>query len=490
MDYGQRIARERAKAKYAAKRAKAAQSRDSHRSRNTNLETFPLRDYAPEKRLRIDWSDTTTKNTSGSVARRLRGSDGSPRLCLLNMPTGTGKTITAIAALGALQRDSHKQLTFGIVAPAKLVHSHHWHERLAAWNRDNPSNQLQPAFIETHTRLANILTSKTGCSQVYDLLTSDGILVEDEAHAYKNPTSKRSKALQKIADIRRLGLTATPLSVDVVSDIGGYLIQAGYYKNKSRYYKETGLDERLDKHYQPMVYDDDGRLSSALWPAWPLVKSQWHTTLYVPDVSLAVNELPEVDSHVLRIHANDSLDSDIRSLKRAYDKRMFDSSTDFVHELQNRILDDEQRLTRLADVLNLHPGSQPLVFYFHTRAADSIETFLLQRGVSCQRIDGSTDIADIDVTDTSRPILVQYLAGAEGIEFPLSRVSVFYENQPSAIRLEQARGRNRRKGMDGKVSHYYLLSDISFEVEVFERVQAREELSNELLAEIAEKHLG
>ena len=55
-------------------------------------------------------------------------------------------------------------------------------------------------------------------------LTFKGIVVIDEVHGFKNPVSKRSKQLQKLGELHKIGVTATPLTNNRILDMSSYLI--------------------------------------------------------------------------------------------------------------------------------------------------------------------------------------------------------------------------------------------------------------------------
>ena len=53
------------------------------------------------------------------------------------------------------------------------------------------------------------------------------------------------KQLQKFGNFKKLGLSATPLTNDVIMDSASYLIMGGYYKNKTAFMNESGLNDWL-----------------------------------------------------------------------------------------------------------------------------------------------------------------------------------------------------------------------------------------------------
>lgn len=488
MDYGEMIARRRARAK-AKSRASVSEAKTASASRRKNptrFKFYPMRDESVSPMPGLDWSRASTVETAQVLCEMMEDPAKPPLMPLLKMPPGTGKTAIGVMAIGLLQERLGEPLNVVLIMPGAIRDKKGWQRTITSWNEAHPDNVIDPLMIDTPDRFSNILRNKQTYATVVKALGSKGLIVLDEAHKYKNPTSVRSKQLQKLPHVRRLGLTATPLSVDIPVETGSYLILGGYYKNKTRYMEETGLGKRIGFDGSLMVYDPDtGRIDTGLWPEYETVKKQRQEMFVVPDVSFVLKDMPDVDTHLMQIPQSDDLDADIRSLGRAYHKRMFDSAGELTLAITERILVDEARLDTLTSLVKSHEGEQPLIFYWHVAARDAIASRFASEGIEWQEVSGSSSVRDVDESDTSRPILIQYLAGSEGIEFKSSRVSIFYENQGSPIVTEQARGRNVRLGTKHRLSHYYLVADTFYDQNVFARAQRGEELTEEIYEEIA-----
>lgn len=482
MDYGTRIAMQRAKAN--AIRKRTAKPRTATKGTTpTTYNTFPLRDLTIDTTGYIDWNSAVTHSAASTLANAYTADNA--HMKLLKQPAGTGKTAVAVKTLALIQQHSTTPMSCIILASRAIINQGGWQRTIAEWNADNPDNQLDPILIDTYDRFTNIINHKPSLKDILSLAGDNCILVIDEVHNYKNPTSKRAKALQKIPSIKRLGLSATPLTNDVVLDMGSYLIMAGKYKNKRRYIDETGLAQRLAQDFTFFVYNAQGQIDSRLWPEYDRVVSQLAEVIYQPDVAVTLDQLPKVNAPLSRIEQSPQLAGDLHSLDRAYTKRMFDSAGEYVLEIRKRINTDPARLDWLHSIVTDPTVTQPLVFYWLVSVRDAMADYFDARGIEFQEISGSSCLDDLDPTDTTRPILIQYQAGGEGIEFPLSNTSVFYENQGSYARLVQARGRNVRLGMEHGVTQHYAVSDAPFDSEIFDRVLRREELSDSVLEDIA-----
>ena len=492
MDYGTRIAMQRARAK-ARRNADSAKSAPTKKKRRKNAgapdyEAYPLDALESDEKFMssvsgdYDWSGSTDENAQELFDRL---SEGESRMQLLKMPTGYGKTSTTVAALGKMQEEFARELPFVVLASPAIVKSKNWQKTIAEWNVSHPDNKLRPAVIETYDRFSNILHDPKGLKEFISLVGSECVIVIDEVHNYKNPTSKRSKMLQKVSSFKKIGLTATPLTNNHVLDGASYLILGGFYANKSRFMTETGLDKRLDQNFGLAIYDPDTRrVDEGIWPAYSDFKDQLSKVIFAPSVDSVDSDMPNVTSHLIQIDSSEELHYDILSLGKAYRARMFDTATEFMNAVSDRVFTDENRLDALDEILDDASVKQPLIFYQHNAVRDAIVARIESRGGSYQELSGQSSIDSID-HDSDEPILIQYQAGAAGVEFKNSNTSVFYENQYSYINFTQAQGRNVRRGMDTQVSHYFIVADELFDSEIFNRVRAHEEVSNEVLEDLA-----
>ena len=198
--------------------------------------------------------------------------------------------------------------------------------------------------------------------------------------------------------------------------------------------------------------------------------------------------MPDVETTLHSLQFDDRLHEDMKSLARAYQKRMFDSMTDYRMSMIERINSDENRLNFLIDIVRSDEVVQPLVFYTHNVVKDAIIKRFEKEGISYQIVSGGNDFGAVDL-NSDDPILVQYQSGSEGIEMKHSNTSIFYENQSSYRVLEQSRGRNRRRGMTHAITHHHIVSPVMFDIEIFQRVNLREEISSKALDEITERTL-
>lgn len=481
-----------AKAMYAerARKARAAVERESKRAsseqRNDSAPRPPALNLHPDL-SKFDAMPNITWESIDSIADHTAQMCDDSNFVILRMPTGTGKTSSALLTLSKLAAKQSEAMQFIIVAPRAVVDGGGWQKTLNAWNNSHPDAQLKPLMIETHDRFANILKHGETLKQTVNLLGKHGVVILDEVHAYKSPTSKRSKTLQRLRSFRKLGLTATPFTNDAIHDGISYLVTAGMYTSKSNFYNVSGLRDLLDPFGRPRVYrktDRGSEVNTRVWPYYTKMQAELSNIIYSPDIDMTSIDMPELLQTTLQVEYDTELVDKLNSIHDAYRKGAFESALDLVLSLSATIGSSQARLNLLTDVIQEDWVKQPLVFYWNNSVKDALLKHLGSLGMKPQILSGDSPASELDFDDP-RPILVQYQAGSEGVEFKNSNVSVFYQNQSSASKLTQARGRNVRRGSTHRVHQYQLVSPVMFDIELFERLEERMDLSSKMLEEIA-----
>lgn len=475
------------------KKLKSEEIKDTSAKKKTKKKE-PVIDLEPlkAKRARViteykyDWNDKTTSENSKYLREEF---ENGHRAKILVLPPGVGKTAIAVKTIAELQKSRGRKVPFLVLASRTIVDGRGWHNTILTWNHDNPDCQIEPMMIETFDRFSTMLEFPKLVTQICMHLADDGIIIIDEVQNYKNQTSKRSKKLQKLSMFKKLGLSATPLTNDVVMDGGSYLIMNDDFSNKTQFMRETGLDMKVGGRFNElMIYDKSGHISPVLWEYYPTFLEKLSNVIYRPDVDLQNLDMPDVETKMHSLQFNDVLHEDMKSLAKAYQKRMFDSAIDYRMAIIERINADEDRLNEMIEIVKDEDTVQPLIFYTHNAVKEAIIDRLTEEKIEYQLVSGGNSFGDVDL-DKDCPILIQYQSGSEGIEMKKSNTSIFYENQTSYRVLEQARGRNRRRGMKHEIKHHHLVSPVMFDLELFQRVNKREEISNATLDEITEMTL-
>lgn len=479
LTYGQMAAVNRAR-KNEERRANTTDKKKTKSKSIPKIDWFPMTFYVSTGKFKdiIQWDDNS--EYSDEFAKRLIDK---PNLQILTMPTGFGKTSVAVSTLGKLGRP------FCIIASKAIIEGGGWQETISDYNRVHPGANLAPHMMTTYDKFSNILGNVKSRADFKKGFPKDGILVLDEVHNYKTPTSKRSQKLKNIPDYERMGISATPLTNDIVMDMCSYMVMAGRYRSKTFFEQCYGLDVMKDRYYRLTIYDDDGSVNTRKFPDYDKLLDEVAEVIYQPNVSISDIDMPNLTTTVLQLPVSKQLLADMRSIADAYAKQMFASASEMRLVMQERIANDDGRIVKLREIVCGENVKQPLIFFQHLTTLDAIRNMLDAEGISYQILDGRHSMKDID-RDNLSPILIQYQSGREGIEFKNSNTTVFYENQPSYMTLVQCAGRNARRGMKGvEINHYHLVSMNEYDQEVFSRVQSKVEINPRTLDELALKSL-
>lgn len=481
--------RDRAIARAKKKAAKELEDAAVDKPKTVKKATAPNLDWEPmnDKKIdqvefKIDWSDESTQTHS----EQLISSFDKELMRFLKMPTGTGKTAVVVAALGKLQKQAGEQLPFVVTAPTAVINGLGWQRTIKSYNDAQPDNQLNPLLVTSVDKFANALAHRPTFLKIVKALGQNGMLVLDEAHKYKNPTSKRSKTLQKLQAFRKIALSATPLTNDVVMDSASYLIMGGYYNNKTDFMNKSDLVNHIGQFGELMIYNRDGHINDLIWPYYHSLLKEWSKILYAPDIDVKDLDMPNMHTKLIQLPHSDDLTADMKSLSHAYRSRMFDSYIDMYMEYVERLHNDDTRIKALTKILDDPKTKQPLIFYVNEVVKDSIVKVLEDRKQEYQVVSGGNSFRDVDL-DKDCPILVQYYSGAEGIEMKNSNTTIYYQNQSSYMILTQARGRNVRRGMTHDVYQYHLIADEPIDQKIFDWAFSREEVSESMIQDIVEK---
>ena len=125
-NYGFMAARRRAQDK---KESSQRESQTAPREKKQpDLRLYPLNDSTFEPFTHIKWG--ANRDIAEAVLSRLE----TDRFQLLQLPTGTGKTVIAVELLGLEQERLGKKLPFIVVASRSIMDRGSWQRTIKSWN--------------------------------------------------------------------------------------------------------------------------------------------------------------------------------------------------------------------------------------------------------------------------------------------------------------------------------------------------------------------
>lgn len=449
----------------------------------------------------IDFSSYNTKNVAYNLYKRfmVHGNDAQ----FLVMPTGTGKTAVAVATAGIVAHKMKTDINLFIIAPKAKLEEDSWRWTVDQYNNiakyklhiyeqstpegityANKNNYLRKMDIKAmpKKRRENL---KILNEWHKDVTKTPTFFIIDEAHMFKNGSSKRTRALVKLTKGSLvLGLSATPMSNGYVSDGIGYLLFNRFYSSKSAFEKEHIPPSAFNEYYQPQVYLPNGDINPNVFMNLDLFLERIYKTLYNPPIRIDF-DMPDTNIISYSYDIDTETHKIMKKCHKDYRERRYDNYMEYLYDLRNAIALDMNHRRTLAKVLLKYKPKQPLIFYYMNTELEGIEYTLQQLGYNYSLINGQNAYSDVNVDDTNQAIVIQYSSGASAIEFKKSDCSIFYGLQYSWQDTKQAFGRNVRRGMTGEVNHIFTVATSVYDNKIFEALSQKSEFEDDYKKKLA-----
>ncbi|MEW6359473.1 MAG: DEAD/DEAH box helicase family protein [Planctomycetota bacterium] len=343
------------------------------------------------------------------------------------MPTGTGKTEIALAAM------AQEQAATLVVAPVRDL-MYQWHRRIlrglsydAGIVGDTMFN-VKPVTVTTYDS-AYIHMDKLGANF--------GLLVFDEAHHLPGKC-RREAALLSAASLR-LGLTATPERSDGLHDLLDRLIGPVVYRMEM-----SGLRGRTLADYHvvrvPVALNEQER--EAYDQAARTVRSY-----------MAARSKETTGYSWQDLCAETGSDPEARKAQKAYFRKK---------SIEDRA---EEKLRVLEDIFRLHVGERVIVFAgSNAMARDVSKRFLAPTLLSHSR--KRERLAVLEGFTAGRfPVIVANQVLDEGVDVPAAKVAVVIGGQASTRQAKQRLGRILRKTGNVRATLYEVVCEETKDVE-------------------------
>lgn len=406
---------------------------------------------------------TIRPSTTAIATGLLNSYRHNPKMALLTVKTGGGKTYGAIHTFGQLFSNS----TLLVFTTAKVAKSKQWETSVKDYNQVMGTNLKIICYNYdklVNQRFLNQLAEKL------QLVSNDRIcLILDEVHRIKlagnGKLSKRSHIIMQLAKqpyiTTTLGLSATAFSNSYL-DVAPYLVIAGYYHSKTQFMKEH--IKRFNEYWQPIVTDWTGNVSRSAFKDPDKIDREIKSISVYVDTS---NYLPILTKkhHVFNLANNEA---------SQYNEIMQDYCRGETYEfpIQARMAQEHKLATDLAWHKDLYLLSilkrreqnkfgvkaPVLIFYQYTAVYEHLKN-LLHVAYPDYNIIGVNGFTNLTSDELSKPksnnsiYLVQYEAGGEGLDWQWSNISIFYEAPVRYEKFVQAKGRNLRN--KSQMSHVY-----------------------------------
>ena len=399
----------------------------------------------------------------------------------LFMEQGTGKTFPVLFRLAELA-EQRKIRTALVVAPKAVCTS--WSEKVKLLS-DEQRKAL--AAIDMDVVSYDFVWRREEVREAtYDAL------VLDESHYIKSPGAKRTKACLKLASRAkyRYILTGTPTSNGQLCNVWSQFAAVCPVVHRGRVYPEVfgGISyyqwieqvAYLNKYRKPYRYKDVSAIQEAMSQlSYRITKEE-------------CLDLPEkMPDEILHVRLDPTAVSAYRSMAKSSAIEELDTLAGNpltralrLRQLASGFIDRDDggrteypcsKLSALKEFVEGFEGKF-VVFCEFRHSIDAVAALLDGMGIGFTTLDGRQ--ADKGVWKEFqeekgvRAIVVQYAAGAAGIDLYAADTCIFYEPTLSSNLNEQAKDRIHRIGQNRACSYYYLMTDDTIETEIYKALSS------------------
>ena len=462
--------------------------------------------------MEINFSEPNTKNIAISLYKRFVANGN--KYQTLTLFTGFGKTAIAVATAGIFAVANKEDINVFVIAKKRKLEEKSWEDTINQYNEiaryklniiaQTTPQSLRVADKNDKLRKKDIKAMRPSRQRKLNFLSKwkeeaekkPTIILIDEVQNFKRPTGKWSKSLMKLLESSYIGigLSATPMPNGVLDDGVAYLIYNGYYKNQQEF-RDIHIPKGMyDKFYRPAVYTEEHKIDPHRFKELEMFFDRVRSTTFVPDVIVDF-DIPNQELHTIAYDLEQKTINEIQYFSKNYKERRYDTYMQYLSDIKKAISYDETHIQKMVSILKNNPNKQPLIFYETNVQLESIKKGLNQINMDYKMINGRSDsdkLEEINHSKTNQAIIIQYKSGGDSIEFKNSFLTIFYGLTYSWGDIQQAMGRNIRRGMpkDSFVKQFFLVATHYHDSKVYDVIERKEEFSEELLEELAEEIAG
>ena len=381
---------------------------------------------------------------------------------------GTGKTLSALWAADYLMKRGEVRRVL-ILCPLSIMHS--------AWMGDINRSVIHRSAIVAHHQQATrriemiqqnyeiVITNYDGLNLIASEINADGrfdLIIVDEANAYKNPSTRRWKALASIIkpETYLWMMTGTPASQSPVDAYGlAKLVNPSGVPKFQTSWRDKVMNKISMFKWAPKA-DAKDMVFRALQPAIRFTKEQ---CLDLPPVITVTREVPMTPQQLkyykllkeqMMVHAAGETISAVNAGVAINKLLQISCGAAYTDEREVVEFDAAPRLAVLEEVLE-ETDRKVIVFALFRSSIDTIVNHLTKHGYAVGQIHGDVSaskrgqiINDFQTTDNVRVLVMQPQATAHGITLTAADTVVFYGPLMSVEMYTQCIARADRKGQN------------------------------------------
>ena len=389
------------------------------------------------------------------------------RAFVLSEP-GTGKTLSALWAADYLMKRGEIRRCL-ILCPLSIMHS--------AWMQDIGNSIIHRSAVVAHHAQASrrieliqegyefVIVNYDGLHLIANEVLNDGrfdLIIVDEANAYKNPQTKRWRALSKLIkpDTYLWMMTGTPAAQSPVDAYGlARLVNPEGVPKFFTAWRDQVMNKVTMFKWAPKS-DAADKVHAALQPAIRYTKAQ---CLDLPPVLTTTREVPltpqqakyynMLKQQMLVIAAGETITA-VNAAAELNKLLQISCGVAYSDSKETVEFDATPRLNVLLEALE-QTERKVIVFALFRSAIDTISAFLAKNGVAAEEIHGgvtATKRSDIikrfQTQPNPRVLVLQPAATAHGITLTAADTVIFYGPLMSVEQYTQCIARADRKGQN------------------------------------------
>jgi len=381
---------------------------------------------------------------------------------------GTGKTLSALWAADYLMKKGEVRRVL-VLSPLSIMQS--------AWMQDISNSVIHRSAIVAHHAKATrriemiqqdyeiVITNYEGLELIAQEVRNDGrfdLIIVDEANAYKNPSTRRWKALASILkpETYLWMMTGTPASQSPVDAYGlAKLVNPNNVPKFQTAWRDKVMNKLTMFKWAPKSNAKD-MVFEALQPAIRFTKKQ---CLDLPPVVTVTREVPmtpqqnkyyKMLKEQLMVKAAGEVISAVNAGVAVNKLLQISCGAAYTDEKEVVEFDAKPRLNVLEEILE-ETDRKVIIFALFRSSIDAIVTHLRKAGYGVDTIHGDvsagkrgTIIKDFQTTDAVKVLVMQPQATAHGITLTAADTVVFFGPLMSVEMYTQCIARADRKGQD------------------------------------------
>lgn len=438
--------------------------------------------------------------------------------CALFYDVGCGKTYTSLALY---ENKLIRRLVDRLVVICLVSKIEEWKHDIEKWFPFSKvlvmdgSNRSHDMFKSNNWDICLINFEKTWRTNELLMVGNRTMIVIDESHKIKEPTTKIGKYMKLLSQVTpyKVLLTATPMSqgyIDMYNQLYFLgLTNMSYDAFKKKYCIEQMVYFAGMRPFKKIcAYKNTDELDLVIKKY-----ARYHTRTIadelLPEEIVVPIQIDNKYNKILKDRVYKDIVMDKVSRKRLADKSMCSGTimgkallnigcnVDIDTMLAKRDYNDLDRLYQLNTykldwVRDFLEGfnERVVIYYLYDHQCDQLYDMITKLKRPCARFNGEYKEKEIFEDNDNAVILVQYKSGSTGLDWlKSSYVEIFYTLPDSYIEFYQAKGRINRVGQTKKPLYYILLAgnDRSADNMNYKALKNMTDFNDEFYAKISEE---